>query len=104
MPWPADAGERWGWRLVLAWASLLSCSSMRSSSPPIAGVTVGAPCVDGRCAEGMSCHPQPPGSTVPGRCQLEPGRCRSDWDCAPGGVQRCLRLGTQLGVCQDAGL
>ena len=87
---------------LLAW--LPGCRSEHSSSVPIAGVTIGAPCVDGRCAEGLSCHHERPGSAVKGRCQLEPGRCRSDWDCALGGALRCRRLGTSLGVCQDSGL
>ena len=91
--------------LALLLALLLTrCGAARSSSPPVAGVTVGAACVQGQCAEGLICHHAEPGVAPGGRCQLQVGRCRSDWDCAHGGAQRCRRLGPALGVCQDAGL
>jgi hypothetical protein len=68
----------------------------------IPGVTVDAPCVDGRCVEGLYCGY---GVDRKGRdrCVLEPGRCRDEWDCGRS-VQRCRRFGTRLGVCQDSGL
>jgi len=78
---------------------LLGCSAGAPRSLPIPGVTVGAPCREGHCAEGLSCHHG--GKDAGGsRCMLETGRCRSDWDCARG-LQRCRRFGDALGVCQD---
>ena len=87
----------------------LCCWACGSAAPPaaaaqpIAGVTVGAPCREGNCAEGLSCHHEEPGAQPADRCLLEPGRCRSDWDCVRG-AQRCRRFGAALGVCQDSGL
>ena len=74
--------------LLAALLAAAGCGGARPPAAPIAGVTVGAPCVAGRCAEGLSCHHGPPGASAAGRCQLEVGRCRSDWDCARGGAQR----------------
>jgi hypothetical protein len=88
---------------LLAWLLCGCQASSAASAQPIAGVTVGAPCRDGRCAEGLSCHYGGPAGNVQDRCMLESGRCRSDWDCARG-AQRCRRFGTALGVCQDTGL
>jgi hypothetical protein len=84
---------------------LLGACQLPAAAPsePIAGVTVGAPCRDGRCAEGLSCHHEDPAGDLHDRCLLEPGRCRSEWDCARG-AQRCMRFGEALGVCQDSGL
>ena len=90
-------------RALLGFWLLAGCQAPAAPSQPIAGVTVGAPCRDGRCAEGLSCHHESPAGDVPERCRLESGRCRSDWDCARG-AQRCLRFGEALGVCQDSGL
>jgi len=91
-------------RVALAAWWLCACQALVvAPSQPIAGVTVGAPCRAGRCAEGLSCHRDSPAGRVQERCLLEPGRCGSDWDCARG-AQRCLRFGEALGVCQDSGL
>lgn len=97
-------------RLWLAGALVaVGCSA---SAPPraepnraIPGVTVNAPCVRGRCAEGLMCRVLErggEGGELLDRCVLAPGRCRDHWDCGRAS-QRCRRFGTRLGVCQDVG-
>jgi hypothetical protein len=95
-----------GWRRHwLLWAGGVFACGERPPHPPesiVPGVTVGAPCVESRCTEGLTCRYDldPQRGKV---CALEIGRCRDDWDCARP-VQRCRRFGTYLGVCQDAGM
>jgi hypothetical protein len=96
---------RW-FRLGWLWPSCVAAGCPAPSGAPampIAGVTVDAPCVKQRCAEGLICRYAEPASRAAHRCVLAPGRCRDAWDCASS-VQRCMRLGTRLGVCQDSGL
>ena len=105
----ARAAERMGWGAMSVWARrvaiAIAMAACRHTSPQpaVPGVTVDAPCSEGRCSEGLSCRHEMAAAGASDRCVLEPGRCRDEFDCARP-VQRCRRFGANLGVCQDSGL
>jgi hypothetical protein len=56
------------------------------------------------CPDGMICtgvtYAKSPRRTLPGRCELQPGRCAGDGDCARSA--RCVRTSDRIGLCAEA--
>jgi hypothetical protein len=61
------------------------------------------PCDHGACPYAHTCRYQRVDGQQRSECQLEVGRCYSDWDCAPAS-QHCQRFNADPGTCVMAGL
>jgi hypothetical protein len=93
-----------GLPLALLLATLIACGNPPSAAPaPLAGARVGDRCERHECGEGLVCRYEGRPGAFERRCGLDVGRCRDSLDCSPS-VQRCMRLGERLGVCQDSGI
>jgi len=87
-------------RSITALCLLLACATGPDKLDP---QNPGDPCVDS-CPEGMLCtgtgYSKSPRRTLPGKCELRPGRCATDADCTRS--QRCVRTSNELGLCAEA--
>lgn len=79
---------------------LLACATAPDKLDP---QVPGDHCID-TCPEGMACTgttgTRAPRRTYPGRCELQPGRCATDADCARSA--RCVRPSNRIGLCAEA--
>ena len=87
-------------RLCLCCALSVACATGPDKYDPH---NPGDQCVDS-CPEGMTCtgvnHSRRRADPYPGRCELAPGRCATDADCARSA--RCVRTSERIGLCAEA--
>jgi hypothetical protein len=86
-------------RWLFGLALLLACATEPDKLAP---QNPGDHCLEA-CPEGMACTGTTVGKakkTMPGRCELLPGRCATDADCRRSA--RCVRTSDRMGLCAEA--